>query len=168
MENTNTEHKKNLPKEINLAIVTISDSRKIENDSSGKLIKEFINKEGYNIISYSIIPDKKETIKNKLLKLISENIDVIITTGGTGLTSRDVTIETIKPLFEKEINAFSTLFQKLSFEAIGSASFLSRATAGIIKKKLIFCLPGSPNAVRLAMKKLIIPEIAHIIKHIRE
>ena len=163
------EHKAKAPKSINCAIITMSDSRTPENDDSGKLIIKLLEKNDHKIIDYSIIKDNKKLINKKINQLTkNKKINAIITNGGTGIAKKDVTIEAIKPLFEKELAGFSSLFAKLSYDTIGSAAVLSRATAGIVNKKIIFCLPGSPEAVELAMDKLILPEIGHIVKHLND
>ena len=167
--NSAKEHKKQAPLAVNAAIVTVSDSRTIENDDSGKLIKNILIKNNHKVIGHTVIKDDKKEITRKIEDLIKNgSLDLIITNGGTGVAKKDLTIETIKPLFEKEISGFAALFQKLSYDEIGSACMLSRATAGIINNKVIFCLPGSPKACELALEKLIIPEIGHIVKHIHE
>ncbi len=166
--NSTKEHKKHAPLSVNAAIVTISNSRTIENDDSGKLIKDILTENNHKTAGHIVIPDNKETIKDNILNLANKQIDVIITNGGTGISKKDLTIESIKPLFEKEIPGFAVLFQKLSYDEIGSACILSRAAAGTINNKVIFCLPGSPKACKLALNRLIIPEIGHIIKHINE
>lgn len=163
------EHKSKAPKSVNCAIVTISESRNFETDKSGILIKKLLEKNSHSIIDYSIVKDNEKLIFEKTNQLLkNDNIDVIITNGGTGVGETDITVETIKPLFEKELTGFSYLFSTLSYEDIGSATFLSRATAGVVNRIIIFCLPGSPKAVELAMNKLILPEIGHIVKHLRD
>ncbi len=163
------EHKLKAPKSVNCAIVTISDSRDVNTDRSGRLIKNLLGKKSHKTVDYFIVKDNKKLINEKINQLIKNyKVDVIITNGGTGVAEKDVTIETIKPLFEKELISFSSLFSKLSYEDIGSAAFLSSATAGIANKTMIFCLPGSPNAVELTMNKLILPEIGHSVKHLHD
>jgi len=163
------EHKAKAPKSVSCAVITVSDSRTPENDDSGKSIIKLLEKNNHKIINYSIIKDNKKSINEKINQLIlNEKINAIITNGGTGIAKKDVTIEAIKPLFEKELAGFSSLFAKLSYDTIGSAAVLSRAAAGIVNKKIIFCLPGSPEAVELAMNKLILPEIGHIVKHLSD
>ena len=163
------EHKAKAPKSVSCAVITVSDSRTPENDDSGKSIIKLLEKNNHKIINYSIIKDNKKSINEKINQLIlNEKINAIITNGGTGIAKKDVTIEAIKPLFEKELAGFSSLFAKLSYDTIGSAAVLSRAAAGIVNKKIIFCLPGSPEAVELAMNKLILPEIGHIVKNLSD
>jgi len=164
MQNTIEEHKQT--SSLNAAIITISNTRTLENDDSGKLIKELLIKNNHKVIEHLVIKDDKVRIKSSILELVNKEIHGVITNGGTGITKTDVTIEAVKPLFNKELPGFSTVFQELSYNEIGSASILSRATAGIINNKAVFCLPGSPKAVELAMNKLILPEIGHIVKHL--
>ncbi|MCS4540955.1 MAG: molybdenum cofactor biosynthesis protein MoaB [Euryarchaeota archaeon] len=173
------EHKEMASSLVKCAIVTISDSKfrnfaqlkildpKKIGDVSGKLMKELLEKAKFEVVSYSIVPDEKETIKKTILKLIDSDAEAIITTGGTGITSRDITIETLSPMFQKELPGVGELFRSISYAKIGSAAILSRATAGTINNKIIICLPGSPNAVELALTKLIIPELPHLVKHVQ-
>ncbi|MBR6928273.1 MAG: molybdenum cofactor biosynthesis protein MoaB, partial [Methanobrevibacter sp.] len=113
------------------------------------------------------IPDEKEDLINVIDSMVNEDIDVIMTNGGTGLDTRDITVETVESLFEKKIDGFGELFRAKSFEEIGSAALLSRATAGIYKKAIIFSMPGSPNAVKTAMS-LIIDELPHFVHHVKK
>ncbi|MHA1835699.1 MAG: MogA/MoaB family molybdenum cofactor biosynthesis protein, partial [Candidatus Odinarchaeia archaeon] len=115
---------------------------------------------------HQYVPDESSKITKNLIQLLSSDVDIIIFSGGTGLGKRDITIETLEPLFEKKIPGFGEFLRSLSYNSIKSASMLSRATAGILKNKIIFCIPGSPNAAEIALKKLIIPECGHILKHL--
>lgn len=162
------EHKKLAPLSVNAAIITISDSRTVENDDSGKLIRDILIKNKHKVTEHFVIPDNGGIIKKNILDLTDKKIDLIIINGGTGVSKKDVTIEAVKPLFEKELVSFNPLFSNLSYEDIGSAALVSRATAGIVKNTAIFCLPGSPKACELALKKLVIPEIGHIVKHLND
>ena len=173
---TFNKHKKEAPKHLEIAIIVVSDTRyrklkekREPEDLSGNLIKKLFVDHNQNVFSLDIIPDELEVIQEKVKNLLNKNnIDAIILTGGTGLSSRDVTIEAVSPLIEKEIPGFGELVRKISFETIGSSAMLTRALAGISNRKVIFCLPGSPNAVELAVKQLILPELGHIIKHARD
>ncbi|WP_414469469.1 MogA/MoaB family molybdenum cofactor biosynthesis protein [Methanobacterium sp. ACI-7] len=167
------EHKKNAPKSINGAVITLSDSKyrdflkNEDNDVSGKLIKDALEEKN-NILFYSIIPDDAGLLTSTIDYVIeSYDIDVIITTGGTGIGPRDITIETVKEAFEKEISGFGEIFRYESYKELGTGAILSRATAGIYKRKLIVLLPGSPNAVNLGLK-IILPELGHLVKHLKE
>lgn len=169
---TMEEHKKKSPIEVNCGVITLSDTKTKDKkagkdtDISGKLIVDELSKK-YNVISYEIIPDEKDQLLNIIEKMKSEKVDFIITTGGTGIGSRDITIETVKPLFEKKINGFGEIFRLKSYEKLGSGAMLSRAVAGTYGKSIIFSMPGSPNAVKLGIS-LIINELAHLKKHLNE
>lgn len=164
---TAMEHQNESSSDINCGLITLSDSRKSEKlDLSGKYIAEEIESR-YTLKSRSLIPDEKEDLINAIESMVSEDIDVILTNGGTGLASRDITVETVESIFEKKISGFGELFRAKSFEEIGSAALLSRATAGIYKQTLIFSMPGSPNAVKTALD-LIIDELPHFVHHTKK
>jgi len=162
-------HKKNVPNNIKIAVISVSTTRKLSEDKSGAWIKKQIKKEGHEVIIHQTITDGIDAIRD-LTEHVTQKIcpDVIIMSGGTGISPKDVTIEAVKPLFEKELSAFGPLFAQLSFEEIDSAAILSRATAGIIRQSIIFCMPGSIKACKLACKALIFPELGHLLKHIKE
>lgn len=160
-------HQKESSKDITCGLITLSDSRKSEKlDLSGKYIAEEIESR-YTLKSRKLIPDEKEDLVNAIDAMADDDIDVILTNGGTGLDTRDITVETVESLFEKKIDGFGELFRAKSFEEIGSAALLSRATAGIYKKTIIFSMPGSPNAVKTAMS-LIIDELPHFVHHVKK
>ena len=160
-------HQKQSSDDITCGLITLSDSRKSEKlDLSGKYIAEEIESR-YTLKSRKLIPDEKEDLINAIDSMVDEDIDVIMTNGGTGLDTRDITVETVESLFEKKIDGFGELFRAKSFEEIGSAALLSRATAGVYKKTIIFSMPGSPNAVKTAMS-LIIDELPHFVHHVKK
>ena len=160
-------HKKESSNDLTCGIITLSDSRKSEKlDLSGKIISEEIESR-YTLKSKKLIPDEKKDLIDAIEKMISEGIDVILTTGGTGLDTRDITVETVESLFDKKIEGFGELFRAKSYEEIGSAALLSRATAGVYKKTIIFSMPGSPNAVKTALE-LIIDELPHFVHHVKK
>jgi molybdenum cofactor biosynthesis protein B len=162
---TTEQHRSISSNDIACGIITLSDSRKSEKlDLSGKIISDEVESR-YVLKSKSLIPDEKEELIKSIEKMIFEGVDVILTTGGTGLDARDITVETVESLFEKKIDGFGELFRFKSFEEIGSGALLSRATAGIYKKTLIFSMPGSPNAVKTALS-LIIDELPHFVHHV--
>lgn len=164
---TSRQHQKESSKDITCGIITLSDSRKSKNaDLSGKYMAEEIEKR-YTLKSRQLIPDEKEELLNAIEQMICENIDVILTTGGTGLDSRDITVETVESLFEKKLDGFGEMFRLKSYEEIGAAALLSRATAGIYKKTVIFSMPGSPNAVKTAFS-IIIDELPHFVHHVKK
>ena len=149
----------------NFAVIIISDTRDEKTDESGKIAKELITDAGHQVEAYSIIPNDKAQIRNAVKKLLQEpEVNVILTSGGTGISKRDITTDTLTDLFDKKIEGFGELFRKLSYEEVGEAAMISRATAGATNGKLVFCLPGSKNAVKLALSKLILPGLGHLIK----
>ena len=162
-------HKKSIPQNIKIAIISVSTTRDISNDKSGKWIKKQAKREKHEVVIHQVVTDDVDAISD-IIKHIMEKIcpDAVIMTGGTGLSRQDVTIEAVKPMFEKELTAFGVLFAQLSFEEIDSAAILSRATAGTIGSTIFFCIPGSIKACKLACKNLIFPELGHILKHIKE
>lgn len=162
------DHKKDAWGQLSVGIITVSSTRNLADDKSGHWIGKRTVKEGHKKVLHLVVPDDQEKITETVLDSIENQApDILIVTGGTGITPQDVTIEAIKPLFEKELTAFGPLFTNLSFEEIDSAALLSRATAGIVKKTVIFCIPGSIHACKLACKELIFPEIGHLLKHVR-
>lgn len=164
------EHKKEAPKSVRCKIITVSDTRVADSDKSGKLMIELLEQAGHQISDYCIVKDEKSEIHDAIVQGSSrDDIDVILTNGGTGIAKRDVTIETVRALLDKEMVGFGELFRMLSYqEDIGSAAILSRAIAGVINNTAIFSTPGSSGAVKLAMNKLIIPEIGHVVREIRK
>ncbi len=163
------EHKKDHAS-ARCVVLTMSDTREIENDKSGKLIVDYLEEAGHSIVKKNIVLDEKEEISREIKQACEdEEVDVVLTTGGTGLAARDVTIETVAPLFDKEISGFGELFRMLSYtDDIGSAAIMSRAIAGISNHTAIFSMPGSSGAVKLAMEKLIIPELSHVLREVRK
>jgi molybdopterin adenylyltransferase len=165
-----TEHKQGAPKTVHCKVITVSDTRNADTDKSGKLMMELLEQAGHTIVDYVIVKDETDPIKEAILKGCErDEIDVILTNGGTGIAKRDVTIETVQSLLDKEIVGFGELFRMLSYqEDIGSAAILSRAIAGVVKDKGVFATPGSTGAVKLAMNKLILPEIGHVVREIKK
>jgi molybdenum cofactor biosynthesis protein B len=136
-------------------------------DISSRIIIELLENAGHNLHSYALISDEGQMITRAVKEQVND-VDVVITTGGTGLAPRDVTIEAVQKLLIKEIPGFGELFRFVSYEKIGSSAMLTRASSGIIDNTVIFCLPGSPNAVKLAMEALILPELQHVLLHVSE
>jgi molybdenum cofactor biosynthesis protein B len=163
------EHK-NKKVSVNCLIITVSDTRTVESDKSGDLMEKFLTEAGHQIIQREIVKDERELIQQVITAgSINSDIDVILTNGGTGIASRDVTIEAVESLLDKGIPGFGELFRMLSYtEDIGSAAIMSRATAGIFNHTAIFSTPGSSGAVKLAMEKLIIPELSHVVHEIKK
>jgi molybdenum cofactor biosynthesis protein B len=164
-----SDHKKSTPEHIRVAVLSVSTTRSLDQDESGAWIKKQAKKEGYEVVIHQMVTDDITAIRELALH-VTEKIapDAVIMSGGTGISPKDVTIEAVKPLFEKELTAFGPLFAQLSFEQIDSAAILSRATAGIIGKTIVFCMPGSIKACKLACNALIFPELGHLLKHMKE
>lgn len=164
------EHKKNGPKSIRCKVVTVSDTRTKETDKSGGLIIEMLKAHNHVVQAYEIVKDEQLLIRSSIINgCHNNNIDAILVNGGTGIAKRDVTIETIQQIIEKEIVGFGEIFRMLSYtEDIGSAAILSRAIAGVAKDTVIFSTPGSSGAVKLAMNKLILPELVHIVGEVHK
>ena len=158
------EHKRKAPKSVSCAILTISDARTERDDESGRLLRQKLSENGHRVISYCILKNEAESIRKKIYELLKEEeLQVIITSGGTGVSHRDITIETIYPILEKKLDGFGELFRFLTYSEIGTGSIMSRAIAGVAGGKVILCLPGSPQATNLAMDKIILPEIGHLV-----
>lgn len=163
------DHKKDAPKKLKIGVMTISSTRTLANDKSGEWIVNFINKEGHELVYHQVIDDDIQAISNAILQVINEQKpDALLLTGGTGISPKDVTIEAVSPLFKKELTAFGPVFAMLGYEEIGSTAIMSRATAGVIDKTLVFCMPGSLNACKFACKSLIFEELGHLVKHVGE
>jgi molybdopterin adenylyltransferase len=164
------DHKALAPERARCMIVTVSDTRNEATDKSGRLIRSFLSEDNHDICEYRIVRDDRVLITEAAqLAVENEEIDVVIFNGGTGIASRDVTIESLTPLFEKEISGFGELFRMLSYtEDIGSGAMMSRAVAGVQRKTAIFALPGSSGAVKLGMEKLILPELTHIVQQLHK
>jgi molybdenum cofactor biosynthesis protein B len=149
---------------VGCAVLTVSSSRTEYNDDSGRIIREKLLQSRHRVLFYEVVEDDSRVISTTLRGwLKNPEVQVIVTSGGTGISRKDVTIEAIVPLLEKEFTGFGELFRWLSYQEIGSASMISRAAAGVVRGRVLFCLPGSPSACDLAMDKLIIPELAHLV-----
>jgi molybdenum cofactor biosynthesis protein B len=163
------DHKAHGPASVACFVLTVSDTRTPETDSSGRAIRELLTAARHTVAGQAIVRDEPASVREHVLEqCASAMTQVIITTGGTGITSRDGTYEAVTALIEKRLDGFGELFRMLSFQEIGSAAMMSRATAGTVKGKVVFVLPGSENAVRLAMTRLIIPELAHVVQQVRK
>ncbi len=147
---------------MRVGVITISDTRTEADDTSGRSIKDAITGAGHELAFYRIVKDEPREIA-ALIQTPPDPVDVIVTTGGTGLAPRDTTFETVSGIIEREIPGFGELFRMLSYEEIGAAAMLSRAVAGTVANRVVFCLPGSSKAVDLAMAKLIVPQVRHLV-----
>ncbi|MCQ8894551.1 MAG: MogA/MoaB family molybdenum cofactor biosynthesis protein [Methanolinea sp.] len=154
------------PVDIRAAVITISSSRTMETDTSGKTIIRFLEEDHIPVLSYGIVKDSVEEIRRQLFQALKD-CNCIIMNGGTGLSPDDCTIEAVAPLLEKRIEGFGEIFRLKGLQDIGTATILSRAIAGTCGGGVIFCIPGSTPAVSLAMKEIIIPELRHILSHVQ-
>ena len=156
-------HRQAAPDRVPTAIVTVSDTRTLETDTGGALVEEMLESAGQPVTGRRIVPDEPEAIRAALDQAIGDSQSrAIIFTGGTGVAARDVTPDVLTPEFDRLIPGFGEIFRMLSYAEIGSAALLSRATAGLKQGKIVFVIPGSRGAVRLAMEKLILPELGHL------
>jgi molybdenum cofactor biosynthesis protein B len=160
------EHRKAAVTGVRCFVLTISDTRTDDTDSSGRAIVELLEAAGHRVEKRGIVRDEPRDVRQRVEAQLGA-VDVIVTTGGTGITSRDSTYEAIDRLIEKRLEGFGELFRALSYQEIGSAAMLTRATAGVARRTAIFMLPGSEHAVRLAMTKLIVPELGHVVRELR-
>ena len=159
------EHKHQAPKSVDCAVVIISGTRTEKTDESGKLIMQALKSSGHQVVSYSILKNDAALIGNKLNELLGEEgLQVIITSGGTGASRLDITVEAVFSILEKKLDGFGELFRFLTYREVGTPSIMSRAMAGVARGKVIICLPGSVGAVKLAMEKIILPEIGHLVR----
>jgi len=176
MSETSERHKAEAPRILKFMVFTVSTSRHQQimkgepaNDASGDLAESLLKDANHSIMLRKIISDDKTMIEQAIADaLASANADVVVFCGGTGIASSDVTIETVSPFLEKVLPGFGEIFRRLSFDQMGSAAVMSRAIAGVARGKVFFCIPGSPDAVRLCFERLILPEAGHIVRHARE
>jgi molybdenum cofactor biosynthesis protein B len=165
------EHKRQAPAlaEIRIAVVTVSDTRTPETDVGGQLVRDLCQQAGAVVASAVILPDDAARVAAHVRTLVASNqggalsIHAVLLTGGTGIARRDTTVEALAGLFDKTLDGFGELFRMLSFQEVGPAAMLSRATAGVVDGVVVFLMPGSPKAVRLAMERLILPELGHLV-----
>ena len=159
------EHKASAPGSVQCFLVTISDTRTLENDASGRAIADLLTAAGHVVTGRTLVKDDPEQVHAAIERhLADRGVQAIITTGGTGITSRDSTYEAVDRLLEKRLDGFGELFRMLSYQQIGPAAMLSRACAGLVKGRIVIALPGSPGAVALAMEKLVIHELGHLVQ----
>jgi molybdenum cofactor biosynthesis protein B len=162
------QHRQYAPAVLGFAVITVSDSRRPEDDTSGRTIREMAMASGHRIEDSTLVPDDVAAIRDALRKMLARpGVDVVVTTGGTGLSPRDLTLEAAEPLLDRPVEGFGELFRMLSYSQVGAAAMLSRAAAGLSGERAVFLLPGSPKAVALAMEKLILPEAGHLLSQAR-
>ncbi len=160
------QHRRMANQALNVAVMTVSDTRTLETDLGGQLIESLLLEAGHCVAERIIVIDDRERISSAATRLLDiETVDALLVTGGTGLAARDQTTEAIETLYDAAIPGYGELFRMLSFQEIGSASMLSRASAGRRGKKIIITMPGSPAGVKLAMQRLIVPELPHLVLH---
>lgn len=165
---TPAKHRSLAPGDIGLAVLTVSDSRTPEDDVSGRRIQELATEVGHRVVERRLVGDDIAAIRSAVAELAAlPGVDIVVVSGGTGFSPRDVTLEAVAPLLDPVIEGFGELFRMLSFEQVRAAAMLSRATAGLIEDRVVFVLPGSPKAVELAMEKLILPEAGHLLGQMR-
>ncbi len=168
MTSSTQEHRQAAPTQLRFAVITISDTRTLATDQSGQMLVDSLTTVGHHLVERCIVPDELVEISTSVRQMCcSPGIDVLLTTGGTGISQRDRTPEAVGPLLEMELPGFGELFRMLSYAEIGAASLLSRAFGGRIGAVLVFCLPGSTAAVRLAAEKILVPELPHLVHHSR-
>ena len=163
------QHREAAPETVRVAVLTISDTRTPETDTGGDVVEETMRGAGHEVVAREIVRDEATSIRTTLADLLARSdVDAVVTTGGTGISARDTTYEVVERMVEKRLDGFGELFRMLSYEEIGAAAVLSRALAGTVGAKFVASLPGSRNAVRLGMEKLLVPEIAHIVFELRK
>ncbi|MBC2737011.1 MAG: MogA/MoaB family molybdenum cofactor biosynthesis protein [Desulfobacteraceae bacterium] len=161
------EHKAAALRHLRVAILTVSTTRSIKEDKSGQWMARRAAREGHQVVDHRVVTDDAPSIVSQVNEIVAAfRPHALLVTGGTGIGPADVTIEAVRPLLHKELTAFGPLFAQLSYEEIDSSALLSRATAGLIEQTLLFCMPGSLNACKLACKALIFPELGHLAKHV--
>jgi molybdopterin adenylyltransferase len=148
---------------VGYAVLTVSDSRTPETDASGRLIRQLCDEAGHRLVDYELVPNQSWRIRAALRRLLQGSAQCLIVTGGTGVGRRDLTIETITPMLDKVLPGFGELFRSLSFPEIGPAAMMSRALLGVCTERIVCCLPGSEAAVRLALSRIILPELSHLV-----
>jgi len=177
MSVTSKQHKAKAAKKLNFGIYICSTSRynqmekgePVASDVSGDTLVEMLKGAGHNVLFKKIIADDVTMIQDAVMYVLGlPELDVAIFSGGTGITPTDITIETVSPFFDKTLPGFGEFFRRISYDRVGSAAVMSRATAGVAKGKALFCIPGSPDAVKVSVEMLILPEAPHIVKHARE
>jgi len=162
------EHRAQAPASVGCFVLTISDSKTPETDTSGALIRDLLKAAGHRVTGHAIVKDEPAHVAAVIRSgCAAPSVEAFILTGGTGITSRDSTYEAIEALLDKRLAGFGELFRMLSYQEIGAAAMLSRAQGGVVQGRILFSLPGSPNACRLALEQLIIPELPHLIREVR-
>ena len=164
---TPDEHKATAPTSVGCFVLTVSDTKTAETDTSGKVIRDLLSGAGHTVVGSAIVRDEPADVTRVVREACADaSVRVVILTGGTGITSRDSTFEAVSALLDKTLPGFGELFRVLSFQDVGAAAMLSRAQMGIHARRIVVSLPGSPNACRLALEKLVIPELGHLVREV--
>lgn len=163
------EHKQHAPRVVRSFVLTVSDTRTVDTDSGGRAVADLLTSAGHIVTGRLIVKDEASQVRDAIeSQLADDSVDAVITTGGTGITSRDSTYEAVVSLLDKQLDGFGELFRMLSYQDIGAAAMMSRATAGLARRHIVIALPGSEAAVRLAMEKLVLPELGHLVQQARK
>lgn len=166
-DSTPLEHKATAPRSIGCWVLTVSDTKTPETDTSGQLIRKLLADAGHEVVGSSIVRDEPKDVQRVIREACAnDQVRAVLVTGGTGVTSRDSTYEAIEELLDKRLPGFGELFRMLSYQEIGSAAMMSRAQLGVHARRVVVSMPGSPNACRLALEKLVIPELSHLIREV--
>jgi molybdopterin adenylyltransferase len=167
LPSTPDEHKSTAPRSIGCWVLTISDTKTPETDTSGTLIRELLTGAGHQVVGSEIVRDEPTEVQRVIRDACANAaVRAVIMTGGTGITSRDSTFDAVEAMLEKRLPGFGELFRMLSYQEVGGAAMLSRAQMGIAQGRIIVSLPGSPNACRLALEKLLLPELGHLVREL--
>lgn len=161
------DHKKAGPRSVGCAIVTVSDTRSAATDASGALLKARLESGGHRIVSYEILPDEPARIRDRVRALAEADVEAVLLTGGTGIAPRDTTYEAVVGILDRRLDGFGELFRALSYQEIGAAAMLSRAVAGTLRSTIVFAMPGATAACELAIDRLVLPELSHIVGLLR-
>ena len=169
MSESVAKHRESAPEKVRVAVLTVSDTRTPETDTGGDAVQGALEGAGHAVVDRTIVGDDAARIRTALVNALARaDVDAVVTSGGTGISARDNTYEVVDRMIEKRLDGFGEIFRMLSYEEIGAAAIMSRAVAGAVGTKLVASLPGSRNAVRLAMEKLLVPEIAHVVFELRK
>ncbi len=162
-------HDRSGPARVRIAFLTVSDTREPATDRSGQVARRLISAAGHAVLDYRIVPDEPEQIRGVVVEWLGrDDLDAVVVSGGTGISPRDRTVEALAALVDQRLDGFSEIFRLLSYEQVGSAAMLSRTLGGVAHAKPLFVLPGSPQAVELALERLILPELGHILAELRK
>lgn len=166
-DSTPLEHKRHAPRSVGCFVLTISDTRTPETDTGGMVIRDLLRQGGHQVSGSAIVKDEPAEVQRVIREQCANPaVQVVLTTGGTGITARDATFEAVEAVLDRKLPGFGELFRMLSYQEIGPAAMLSRAQAGVRAGRIVVSLPGSPNACRLALEKLLIPELGHLVREV--